>query len=179
MILFLGVISIGDGVLIGAGVGAASRSVATGILVGAASAGATWGIVVAIGTAIAHCGTWARLWRRYPASDVSAFDSGARVISMALGHAWWQVNNAIEARADDACLNLRLAIPALGGERPLAVPWEAVRSITPSSFGRAKLDVEGIALWVPRVLVKNELALREAMAEADAGGVVPGVEGAS
>ena len=174
IMLFLAIISIGDGVLIGVLVGAASRSPAMGLLVGAASAGATWGIIVAIGTSIVRFGTWAALWRRYPALDGVEFGRGSRVISLALGHPWWQINNAVEARADDAHLHLRLAVPALGDDRPISIPWEAVVGVAPASFGRAKLDIEGIAIWLPRVLVKNEMALREAMTHTDDAN--PGVE---
>ena len=159
--LLLVVVSIVEGVVIGVLVGATVSPVA-GVVLGLGSVAAVWAAVVGIAWALGRTGTWAELWRRYPAAEGIDFGSGTRVISVGLGRAWFRLNGCVEARADEAHLHMRLGLPGSDG-RPVSIPWEAVGRIEESGWGGVRLDVEGIALWVPRIVVREELELRASM----------------
>lgn len=173
--LFLLTISIMDALIIGALVGATSGPL-LGASLGIGSAISIWIIVIAIGWMISRVGAWSKLAQRYPAIDGIDFDRGARVISLGLGSPWMRVNNCIEAIADESHLHLRIGLPGAGAGRPVSIPWEAVTSVEPASMGQAKLDVEGVRLWLPRRVIAGELELRAALERAETGetGMSPG-----
>lgn len=166
--MFLATISVMEAVIIGAIVGATAGPT-MGVLVGVGGALFVWLIVGVVGRTIARVGTWATLARRYPAIEGVGFDRGARVISLGLGRPWMRLNNCVEAVADESHLHMRIGLPGTGDGRPVSIPWEAVTSVEASPMGQARLDIEGVRLWMPRAVVADELALREALTRSEAG----------
>ena len=71
--------------------------------------------------------------------------------------------------ADENHLHLRMFdVFAIGGMKPVSIPWAAITDLDPSMLGRVKLTIlSAPSLWVPKELVSEELEIRASMEQAD------------
>jgi len=107
---------------------------------------------------------WRTLARRYPGAH-EGFEEPRPTIPLAIRRRWLGYNGGVEFRADEHTLRLRLPPWMAAGHHPIAIPWAAVHEIdTTAPAGTARLDVEGVPLWLPRKAVQNEVRLRAEMA---------------
>ncbi len=152
-----------DAIVVGAIVGATTKSPGLALLVGALAIVLPVAVVRFVAPLVNRIVGWEDLQRRYPCGDPAVFDSGAKIISMGVRHPMLNMNNCVQAKADESHLHLRLSFPFMKDGPGVSIPWEAVSEVAPASLGRIRLRVDGITLWVPRWVARGELALREAM----------------
>jgi hypothetical protein len=116
---------------------------------------------------IAGCMGWFGIRRRFPAVGNPVFRGDAPMISPGFNRSWMGLNNVVEAYTDDDHLHMRVWAPFGGWRMPVSIPWGAVPEITPFKKDRAILHIDGgPRLFVPLRLVRNEMALRASMREA-------------
>jgi hypothetical protein len=152
-----------DAIIVGAIVGATSKSPGAGLGIGLLALVLPLALISGIMRIIVHTTGWRTLQRRYPCEDPAVFERGAKIISLAIRSPAMNLNNCVEAKSDDAHLHLRIAFPFSGDPDGMSIPWEAITSLEPASFGRVRARVDGISWWFPKRLVARELELREAI----------------
>jgi len=109
---------------------------------------------------------WTTLVDLYPEVVNAPEPKTRKVCSLAVRWPAMGFNNCILAASDESHLHLRVPeILQFGGMKPVSIPWAAVVDLTPSLLGRVKLNImDAPSLWVPKELVSDEVALREAIA---------------
>ncbi|CAE7662721.1 unnamed protein product [Symbiodinium necroappetens] len=107
---------------------------------------------------------WRSAAALYPETPDAPTPKSRRVCSMAVRWPFMGFNNVILSATDESHLHLRFVDVFSFGTPPLSIPWAAVTEITPSALGRAKLTIiDAPPMWVPKELVKDEVALRKEM----------------
>lgn len=159
MALFILIISVVDGLIIGAAISAMGHP-ARGVPIGITVMVLPWVVLAAAGPAIWSMMGLNRVQSRFPLRDPTVFTPNTKVISMAARQRWLGINNCIEAVADDDHLHIRLALPGPAKRCGVSVPWEAVTSIN-AETRIARIDILDVPpLWVPAQLVQRELEVR-------------------
>lgn len=164
--IFLSMILVADLIMITVIVGTLS-SARTGALVAVAGIVIPvlifWGLI----PLVAGLMGWFELRRRYPGVGAPNYHGNTAIISPAFGRSWIGLNNVIEAEPDDDYLHMRVWAPLGGWRMPVSIPWAAIPEIEPYKKDRAILHLDGSPrVFVPLSLVRNEIALRAELSEA-------------
>ncbi|TVQ30686.1 MAG: hypothetical protein EA376_12590 [Phycisphaeraceae bacterium] len=113
---------------------------------------------------LSHISGWRRLARRYPSCDSTEL-ARTRFGSIAIRSPWMRYNNCIRYTTDERCLHIRLIPPfGLFFHPPMSIPWERIElpeSVRrPARVSWTPIQVDGVAIWLPGIVVADEISLR-------------------
>lgn len=158
--IMLFVLFIADAFVIG-GIVAATHSPQLGITIGVLALAFPFVLLMGIMPLFTALTGWDKVCRRYPGVPDAFAGKDAKLQSMALHYSGFNFNNCVEIRSDDHHLHLRIVALIGKWNKPASIPWEAVTSIQPASFGRVKLTIhESPPIWITRANVDRELQVR-------------------